>query len=254
MSRVLHVVRINQVEDFDSPGVQVTSSTGQEIHLEVSFQYRIPKENIPWIWQRFRRVGESQDGAKNVYYRSWIRKTAISSISATASTFKTLDFYQMRRELADKMHKNLAATLDFEGKGFVLGELQLKTITLPESINQQNVENVITYEQRNLAQYLQDGKFHTAQIKVVNAQARADASIVIMGKQAEGYVEYEKMRSVMSDWFIESEVNAYKRLSAGLGTLNKDQLLYKQWVDTWMESDADALVINVNQHASLVGL
>ena len=230
-------------EEGSNAGVAVTSSTGQAIYLEVSLQYRIPKENIPWVWARFKRE----------YYGEWIRKTAVSVIASTASRFETLDFYQKRRELSTKIQENLAVELNFEGKGFLLSEVQLKMIKLPKLINDQNVENVVTYQQRNLAQYLQNAIVETSQIKVITAQARADASVIIMDKQAAGYLEYEKMRGIMAEWYTESEVNGYKRLSTGLGVLTQDQILYKQWMDTWMNVDSDALLINVNKQAVLAG-
>ena len=230
-------------EEGSNAGVAVTSSTGQAIYLEVSLQYRIPKENIPWVWARFKRED----------YGEWIGKTAVSVIASTASRFETLDFYQKRRELSTKIQENLAVELNFEGKGFLLSEVQLKMIKLPKLINDQNVENVVTYQQRNLAQYLQNAIVETSQIKVITAQARADASVIIMDKQAAGYLEYEKMRGIMAEWYTESEVNGYKRLSTGLGVLTQDQILYKQWMDTWMNVDSDALLINVNKQAVLAG-
>jgi len=169
----------------DSPALNTGALDGQgRVFLEVSLQYRLMLGSLGDLYSNYQ-----------TNYKAKLLTTAESTIKNVASSrFAVQDYFEIRQQISDVLHA--ACNLKFQ-EDFAFVELfQLRNINPPDQTETYIVLTLVTQEQQNQADQVKLSDLRRADVsnlvqttqvtidKFINAQAQADASILISNAQA----------------------------------------------------------------------
>lgn len=164
--------------------IRALSADGLEVIIDLTVLYKIIPAKAPSI---YRELG--------VEYRDLIvRPIARTRIRDLAANYEAVSLYSSRRdEFQGKIFD--AIEIDFKKRGFVLEQLLVRNITLPESVKKA-IESKINAEQdAQKMQFVLQKEEQEAERKRVEAQGIADYQRIITSTLTKGLLEYESIKA-----------------------------------------------------------
>lgn len=188
--------RVAQYAEFvDANSLDVWSSDGQKIFLEVSYYYSLPKENVLRAFTLFGNAGK---------LNQFVQGLAAETIRGQSTSYATIDFFTNRSSIDLALSTALQAKLSAVAYVTVT-QFNLQGVDVPpifDSAVQNKVlaaQNVITLEQLRQSQVLQSQvavitATANAQVAVIVANATAQASLVVQAAAADNQLTYMSAR------------------------------------------------------------
>ena len=145
--------------------VEIITSDGQTMHMDVTVRYRIEAENAVTFYREYRTIDQAQERLMRPTTRSVMRDEA-SDMSARQAITRD-GRIALTEEVENALHQN------FEGTGLTLEAVQIRDVHLDEDF-QRSLERVEIQEAES-------------ERVVIEAQADAQAEIERAEGQAEAY-------------------------------------------------------------------
>jgi len=135
---------VDEGTKLGNDGVTCLSKDGLKMPLDITVVYRLVPSDAPWIYQN---IGSD-------YEEKVIRPSARTAIREAASTITAQEAYSSKRkELATKTEELLTQKISsiiqergFNGKGFIIQQLQLRDVELPSKVKNA-IEDKLAAEQ-----------------------------------------------------------------------------------------------------------
>jgi len=129
---------------IDDPVVAV-SKDGAGLTIDATIVYRLAADDAPWV---YRHIGSN-------YLEKIIRPAARTATLEAASRFTMQEAYNLQREqlaaameelLTARLHSLLSQYEDFEGSGFIVQQVLVRSVELPEAVAM-SIEKKLSAEQ-----------------------------------------------------------------------------------------------------------
>lgn len=164
--------------------IRALSADGLEVVLDLTVLYRIIPERAPFI---YREIGLN-------YRDVVVRPIARTRIRDIAANYDAVNLYSLKR---DEFQAKIFATIesDFKKRGFVLEQLLVRNITLPESVKKA-IESKINAEQdAQKMQFVLQKEKQEAERKRVEAQGIADYQRIVTSTLTDKQLQYEGIKA-----------------------------------------------------------
>lgn len=164
-------------------GIKVICKDGLEVSLDLTILYRIKPESAPMIYRDL-----SID-----YQDRFIRAIARTRIRESAANYNATDLYSEKRKEFEQTISE-AVNTDFVKKGFVLEQLLVRNITLPQSVKESIERKITAIQDAQRMQYVLDKGRQEAELKRVEAQGIADAQKIMAEGLSDKVLQYEMIK------------------------------------------------------------
>jgi regulator of protease activity HflC (stomatin/prohibitin superfamily) len=164
--------------------IRALSADGLEVVLDLTVLYRIIPERAPFI---YREIGLN-------YRDIVVRPIARTRIRDIAANYDAVNLYSLKR---DEFQAKIFSTIesDFKKRGFVLEQLLVRNITLPESVKKA-IESKINAEQdAQKMQFVLQKEKQEAERKRVEAQGIADYQRIVTSTLTDKQLQYEGIKA-----------------------------------------------------------
>jgi len=223
----------------DAGSLQASTSEGQSISLEVSFQYRLVISNLTELYRKY----------TTSYHSKYVTVAEAGLKNTVSQRYSTEDYFTERQGIGDVMQTALNAVLINEYA--VVEHFQLKTVTalaatdasiIGNQVANQNTQTVVYGAEANNTLQAINAVVATAQLQVnlINANAASEAQIIVAQAQADA------IRLV-----IQTQAQAYATLKRSLNYTSSDLLIHL-FVDNLRQVGSNAQIA-VDADAALIG-
>jgi regulator of protease activity HflC (stomatin/prohibitin superfamily) len=158
--------------------IKVRSSDGLEMPLDITVLYRLVPSDAPWV---YRNLGSD-------YESKVIRAATRTAIREAASEFSSQEAYSTKRkELSQKsqeqIEKHIADLLtqykDFKGTGFVIQQVLLRNVSLPQRLQEAIEEKLSAEQESQRMKYILEKTTQEAEQKKIEAGGIAEAAKLV---------------------------------------------------------------------------
>ena len=158
--------------------ISVLSSDGLRMPLDITVLYRLVPTDAPWV---YRNLGEDYEG-------KLIRAAARTAIREAASEFSSQEAYATKRkELGEKTQELLETRIadllgkydDFKGTGFVIQQVLLRNVSLPQRVQEAIEEKLSAEQESQRMKFILEKTTQEAEQKKIEAGGIAEAAKVI---------------------------------------------------------------------------
>lgn len=164
--------------------IRVLAADGLEVTIDLTVLYRVTASEAPRI---IREIGENfEDKVVRPMTRTRIRENAVA--------FSAVDLYSTKREAFQMSIKN-AIDKDFRERGFVLEQLLVRNISLPESVKQSIERKITAIQESQRMEYVLDKGKQEAELKRVEARGVADAQQILSSALSDKVLQYEMIKA-----------------------------------------------------------
>jgi regulator of protease activity HflC (stomatin/prohibitin superfamily) len=163
--------------------IKILSNDGLEVNIDLTILYRMIPTRAPSI---YRTIGPN-------YQDVLIRPLTRTGIRNSAADFDAVElFAEKRKEFEEEIINSLQDTL--ESRGFVLEQILVRKIDLPESVKQSIERKITAIQESERMQYVLDKERQEADRKRVEAQGVADAQKILDAGLSAKVLEYERIK------------------------------------------------------------
>lgn len=208
------------------------SLDGLLLQFQVSFQYRLTKENLYILYQTF--------GSN---YEERFVGQARTTLRDAASVFKAIDFFNNRTEVSIYM-KNLLAR-DLATMYVEVAYFQLREIDLPDSFEDALERVQVAQQEYEIALFEQQAELVKAQTEIFRAQAQANITVISANATAEAFLINMRAQAEAVNITLAAESEAYYAMSQQLNLTNTE-LLALLWIMAILEHDEAMLIIGID--------
>lgn len=175
--------------------IKVLSSDGLQMPLDVTVLYRLVASDAPWV---YRNLGDD-------YEDKLIRSASRTAIREAASQFSSQEAYALKRnELAGKTEKLLEESIasllgkydDFKGAGFMIQQVMLRNVSLPERVRVAIEEKLSAEQDAERMKFLIDKEKQEAERKKIEAGGIAEAA-KLMSDVGEKYIQLRGIEATL---------------------------------------------------------
>lgn len=166
-----------QVKGDDA--IQVLSSDGLTLTLEVTVQYHLSSPSAPKVYSL---VGLD-------YVEKVVRPEIRSALRDAAVNYQATDLYASKRDNYTRQVKDKLIAA-FQSRGIVLENVLLRDILLPEKIRTAIDEKIAAEQESQKMQYVLQRERQEADRKRVEAAGISDAQKIIAGSLTNQYLQY----------------------------------------------------------------
>jgi hypothetical protein len=191
------------------------SKEGQLINLDISFYYRLQRNNLVEL---YRRYGQGYDA---VFYN-----IGIVTLKSVTIQYTAVDFFTKRREIGARMKSALRARLleEFATVDF----FNLETVDVPDAFEQKILNKVVTNQQANIAVFTKRVNELEAQILLIQAKGTGAVNYTVAKANADASRVTNNAISLGSKYLRSQEAQSYAQLQNALG-LSGQKLLAYRW-------------------------
>mmetsp|Transcript_7060 Transcript_7060/g.10384 ORF Transcript_7060/g.10384 Transcript_7060/m.10384 type:complete len:328 (+) Transcript_7060:27-1010(+) len=241
--KFLHFPKMYQTIEFsnaeDATGTSLKSRTfdGLSITLEVSYQYRLNKDNVFKVFDIFATNFEP------VYIK--ISRDVVRDV---ASNYNATQFFDERRRISQDMLSSLNTRL---GEVHAeVGYFQLRSIDLVDAYEQAIEEKEIVRQEILKAQFERQSKLVAAETEVLVASKEAQVVIISANADAQATIINAEGQANATKTLVEAETGSYSTLKSSL-SFNTTELLSYIWIKTIKDHDSSKLIVNLDKPAML---
>lgn len=146
--------------DFNE--LSIADSDGKELYLELSFYYRVQKQNLNKLYNQY---------GNNIHLT--VKSKTESVLKNTAPLYSTEEYLTKRDEIATIMNKNVTETLEKMWLDVETNKLSLKRVQVSENVEEKYLEAAIKVEQEEQTIY----QGQADQIRAATNQLVAEYSV-----------------------------------------------------------------------------
>jgi regulator of protease activity HflC (stomatin/prohibitin superfamily) len=164
--------------------IRVLSADGLEVIIDLTVLYRIDASKAPEILSNI-----------GIDYRDKvIRPTARTAIRDNAVYYEAVALYSSKR---DEFQNRIFAYIEkaFKERGFILEQLLVRNITLPESVKMAIESKINAEQEAQKMQFILAKERQEAERKRVEAQGIADYQRIINENLTEKQLQYESIKA-----------------------------------------------------------
>ncbi|CAD7943398.1 unnamed protein product [Amoebophrya sp. A25] len=200
----------------DGGSMSVWTSNGQSVFLDISLQIRLIKDKLPHLYYSW-----------GLQWRDWLRMIVEKRIKEISVTFHTLDFFEKRIVLANKLRTEVTQIFAGEGDGhFTMVDFQLRKVGLPAEFDAVVIEKLLKKQQRQKARNRQEVAVRQAQKNLKLALADYDADLVLEMARQEGSVRVAKEETDGEAALTRKYAEVYREFADQLSWLNTTGMGY----------------------------
>lgn len=129
-----------QCVDFEQ--LSITDSDGKELFLEISFYYRVQKNNLNKLYNQY---------GNNIHLT--VKSKTESVLKNTAPLYSTEDYLTKREEISFVMNKNITETLELMWLDVETNKLNLKRVQMSNNVQEKYLEAAIKVEEEEQTIY-----------------------------------------------------------------------------------------------------
>jgi len=214
-----------QLVDFTPDGsgtLSIFTKDGLQVGVDCAFQFRLIKEQIPTLFSKF-----------GISYYSSVVNLARSILKNIAPGFTTEQYYTQRQIVSDALFAGLKTGLEAE-INVEVGAFQLKDIVLSTAVASRLLSTVVQDQVNQREAFVQNATVIRKQtttlqqstlsnITVINAQANANASVLIQTANSQALSQVlQAKQTALANLFttlgiVSSELKLSFLYSTGLG-------------------------------------
>jgi regulator of protease activity HflC (stomatin/prohibitin superfamily) len=164
--------------------IRVLTSDGLEVVIDLTVLFRILQEDAPRIIQE---IGVD-------YLDKIVRPIARTKIRDNAVYYQAVELYSTKR---DEFQLRIYHSIDsvFKTRGFVLEQLLVRNITLPESVKKSIEEKIKAEQEAQKMIFVLQKERQEAERKRVEAQGISDYQKIINTTLTDKQLQYELMKA-----------------------------------------------------------
>jgi len=207
-------VNCQLIEYTGAYALDAWSKEGQLINLDISFFYRLQRDNLVEL---YRRYGQGYDA---VFYN-----IGIVTLKSVTIQYTAVDFFTKRREIGARMKSALRARLleEFATVDF----FNLGTVGVPQEFESKILTKVVTNQQANIAVFTQQVNELLAQILLIQAQGSGAVNYTVAKANADASRVTNNAISLGSRNLRSQEALSYSQLQNALGLTGQKLLAYR---------------------------
>eukprot|EP00003_Mantamonas_plastica_P033327 TRINITY_DN946_c1_g1_i2.p1 TRINITY_DN946_c1_g1~~TRINITY_DN946_c1_g1_i2.p1 ORF type:complete len:321 (-),score=104.64 TRINITY_DN946_c1_g1_i2:120-1082(-) len=213
----LKTLEFSSAKDANAGALAAFSNDGQNINLEVSFQYRVMTSG--------KQVIDIYKAMETNYEQQYV-KEAQSSLKNVATRFTTVEFFSKRVEITQAMLSEVNSKLN--PKWSTVELLQLRNVDIPDDFEDKIIDKVVANQDRRTKDEEQLVTQVRAATKVIESEADARITGIIAEANSKGFTRNQQ---AIADGFravLDAEGNSFKQLASTLN-FTTDHLLTYLW-------------------------
>ncbi|MHA1150754.1 MAG: SPFH domain-containing protein [Promethearchaeota archaeon] len=211
-------IEFSEANDSSDSAIHTRTEDGLDLVVEISFQYRLVKEEILELYEEY-----------GTNYEAYIINIARGVLRDVAGEYDALEFFYNRSTIALAMVDALVS------KEMILkvqmGEFQMRKIDLPDNFEKAIEDVEIAKQEIKIAEYQQQAAVIRAKTLIIEAQAQMNITII----EAEATAEALNIT-------LTAEGIALFELASTIG-FNTTELLTFLWIRAIEEHDEAYLII-----------
>ncbi|UCG04491.1 MAG: hypothetical protein JSW11_11010 [Candidatus Heimdallarchaeota archaeon] len=223
---------VQPIEFYESYRLDSRTKDGLLIHIQLSFQYKLRKNDLIHLYGTFALDYEN-------YFVSQSRTT----LRDVASFYNAIEFFNNRTFIGDIMFEYLIQDIDAMYADVVY--FQLREIDLPDEFEEALKQVQIAQQQYQIALYEQEAAIIRAQTQIIEAQAEANITVVLAEADAEAYLINMEAQAEALNITLTAERLAYYAMGQQLN-LSSSELLALLWIMAIQEHDDSLLIIGAD--------
>ncbi len=164
--------------------IRVLAADGLEVSLDLTVLYRVNPTQSPRI---IREIGENfEDKVVRPITRTRIRESAVK--------YSAVDLYSLQRE---NFQNSIKASIeqDFRERGFVLEQLLVRNISLPQSVKESIERKITAIQDAQRMEYVLAKGRQEAELKRVEAKGIADGQAIMSAVLSDKVLQYEMIKA-----------------------------------------------------------
>jgi regulator of protease activity HflC (stomatin/prohibitin superfamily) len=237
-STTIEVQFFESADDDATSPLDSRSSDGLLIEIQLSFHYRLVKEDLYDLYKTF---------AKR--YNDAISGQARSTLRDVAANYKAIEFFFNRTQIANDMELALSEELGDMFSYVVF--FQLREFDLPDDFEESIRKVQIAQQDIEAAKYEQQAAIIRAETAIFEAVAFKNATIVNAEATAEAFLINIDAQAQALNITLTAERLAYYAFAETLN-MSSSELLAYLWIKAIMEHDESMLIIGTNTPAIVV--
>lgn len=164
--------------------IKVLTADGLEVTIDLSVLYRVVPNDAPQLLQ--------QTGMD--YEDKIVRPVTRTRIRDNAVYYDAVSLYSTKRdEFQQRIYNNIEK--DFKSRGFLLENLLVRNITLPQSVKQSIEQKINAEQDAQKMQFVLQKEQQEAQRKRIEAQGIADYQTIISQSLTDKQLQYESIKA-----------------------------------------------------------
>jgi len=230
----LQTIEFSRNEMADKPPLKISMKGGQNMLLEISFQYRLMPSKLDTLYKNF-----------EVKYADKYVSIAQTQLNNYAVKWTPTQYFQNRIQIGEGMHTVL--NTEFK-KGYfaVIEHFQFRNIQPPNSISFNIRDKLIQKERGLLAEEKKKAIDIRAQSATIQTTYRSRALIVNSTADKDAQLTREDAKATAIAIKLGRKAEAYKRLKIGLSFNNSDFLKFLYIENIRTARSPDKIVSNLD--------
>jgi regulator of protease activity HflC (stomatin/prohibitin superfamily) len=164
--------------------IRVLSADGLEVTVDLTVLYRVQAESAPDI---LRKLGQG-------YRDLVVRPITRTKIRDFAAYYDAVSLYSTKR---DEFQQRLGKAIEdeFQKRGFVLEEVLIRNINLPESVKQSIEAKINAEQEAQKMEFVLQKEKQEAERKRVEAQGISDYQRILTSTISDKLLQYEQIKA-----------------------------------------------------------
>ena len=176
--------------------ITVLSKDGLRMPLDISVAYRLISSDAPSV---YRTLGED-------YAEKIIRPAARTAIREAASQFTAQEAYSTKRaELADQTQEGLVERIkalmakqeNFKGKGFVIQQVMLRNVSLPDRLRRAIEEKLSMEQDAQRMEFVLAKAHKQAEQRKIDAEGKSEANRILNASLTDKILQQRGIEATM---------------------------------------------------------
>lgn len=209
------------IEFKGATALRAWSKEGQLVTLDMSMDYRIIRDEVFPLWQRY---GED--------YHSRLVQAAVRAVKQISMRYEATEFFNKREKIGDEMEKALKTRFRDEFCNLML--FNLRKIDLPQDFEQKVVDKVVMEQTVQITVNQKEIALISANISVIRGEGDAEVDEILNTAYAQSNVTVQNALSENTRLLREAEARAYGEFIDRLGISGEDLLGFR-WAQTQSE-------------------
>jgi len=225
----------------DAPAVSASTRDGQQITLEVSFQFRLRINELSSLYAKY-----------GLNYRPQFITIATQAIkNLAATTYDTTDFFEIREFISEAMH--VAVNNVLWPEYCVVEHFQLAKITPPAATDRSILNKIIEQQNINIAAVNRNRTLILAESSTIMAAAESQIVVVHAEAARQGQLLVGNATAAEILAHLNATAFAYEILGSSLG-YNSSQLLMHMMYEHVRGLDGPNSAVTVDFPTALLSL
>jgi len=216
-----------------SKSLRASTSEGQSVVLEISFQFRLKIGQLQPLYRRY----------ANNYKGNFVTIAESAIKNLVSQRYNTIDYFTSRKQIGEVLHAALNVAL---GPEFAVVEhFQLRDVSVPASTDSQILLKLIKQQQVVTATVQQNSSLVRASTTVIQSQANQQVLVVNAEADKTATIVTETANAQAVGISVNATAQSYKILMDELGFTREELLQYLYYENIRLMAYPSALAVDV---------